>query len=898
MAQVPLTVGPESHEVLVRKRRFQKSPRCPAYLGVVLEGAPSRNQHPLSAQKAKWQARRYLLAELADCNSSSRGFAPLSVKRYHPGGPGAPPGGRAGQPRAPESGGDLRELPGVHHFVPEQDTPKRWKQLEQWVADLQAEVVSLRGHKDYCERATLSLLQELRRAIVQLQDSELKKLKQELHHAAWGPEKEALEPPEPEQDAGPGQEVGGGPGGPDPDQEEAGTPGLERKGTKQEANLRLTKLARKLEQEEQNRDVACSALQRSQEEASQRVDQEVARLQAQVTKLGEEMSLRFLKREAKLCGFLQKSFLALEKVGAGSWWGSAVSPAPGSQQWTGLSQRMKASESTRLKVESSLREELESRWHNLQELAEERLRALRAQCKVGSSGWAQAGRLVGHRSQATSVLQQEECYLLEQCRGLDRAVVQLTRFVRQNQVSLNRVLLAEQKGRDTKGHLEESQAGELAAYFQENMEAMQLASEQAQQETQSTLELLQEKRQALEGSVAELVRQVGDLNDHFLALSWRLDLQEQTLTQKLCEAKSEWEGAERRSMEGLAWCRKEAQAYLREVRETVDSLPRQIEAVSDRCVLHKSDSDLKISAEGKAREFEVEAMRQELAALLSSVQLLREGNPGRKIAEIQGKLATNQIMKLENSIQDNKTIQNLKFNSQIKMSKEEMATLKECLAGPWSEEGPQALTLDSRKVLMSRVRQQFIKNVASGELVPVNHWGVYQAVRWLQWKAVLMNQVARWRPRTALERSLGRAAGACPPAPRLAPFPEINRPLLYLSEPGIPSRGSGGPGDALLLPKPSGAQPPPSSGPSHQEAQQPGIHSHSGSVPPQSARRRICACRLCPPHLPGAQQRSGSSRPHLGSKQCLFVHSAAPSSCLSKKAWLIWAAGPATCFGA
>lgn len=38
MAQVPLTVGPESHEVLVRKRRFQKSPRCPAYLGVVLEG--------------------------------------------------------------------------------------------------------------------------------------------------------------------------------------------------------------------------------------------------------------------------------------------------------------------------------------------------------------------------------------------------------------------------------------------------------------------------------------------------------------------------------------------------------------------------------------------------------------------------------------------------------------------------------------------------------------------------------------------------------------------------------------------------------------------------------------------------------------------------------------------
>lgn len=65
----------------------------------------------------------------------------------------------------------------------------------------------------------------------------------------------------------------------------------------------------------------------------------------------------------------------------------------------------------------------------------------------GQLGLGTGGALVGHRSQATSVLQQEECYLLEQCRGLDRAVVQLTKFVRQNQVSLNRVLLAEQKGR-------------------------------------------------------------------------------------------------------------------------------------------------------------------------------------------------------------------------------------------------------------------------------------------------------------------------------------------------------------------------------------------------------------------------------------------------------------------
>ncbi|KAM8777552.1 coiled-coil domain-containing protein 154 [Rhynchonycteris naso] len=672
----------------------------------------------LSAQKAKWQAQRGLLAKLADSNPSSGASPPSQLSTItledlefllEEGLTSPEPLSLEETPQRYESSCLVSTT-----AVPEQDTPTRWKQLEQWVADLQAEVVSLRRHKDHCERATLSLLLELRQvqASAQLQDKELKKLKQEVQQAAWAPEKEGLELPSP-QNQNKMQAL---------DKrlvevrealtqirKKQALQDSERKGTEQEADLRLAKLAGKLEQEEQNREVACSALQRSQEEAGQRVDHEVARLQAQVTKLGEEMSLRFLKREAKLCDFLQKSFLALEK-------------------------RMKASESTRLKAESSLREELDSRWQSLQELAEERMQTLRGQCK------------------------QEECYLLEQCQGLDRAVVQLTKFVRQNQVSLNRVLLAEQKARDTKSHLEESQAGELAAYLQENLEAVQQAGELARQEAHSTLELLQEKSQSLEGSVAELARQMRDLSDHFLALSWRLDLQEQTLTQKLCEAKSEWEGAERRSLEGLAQCQKEAQAYLREVRETVDSLPLQIEAISDKCVLHKSDSDLKISAEGKAREFEVGAMRQELAALLSSVQLLRQGNPGRKIAEIQGKLATfqNQIMKLENSIQDNKTIQNLKFNSETKLRMEEMATLKEYLMCLERGEGPGALAAGSRKVLVSLVRQQFIKDVASGEVVPVNCWGVYQAARWLHWKAVLMNRVTQRRPRTVLERSFGQ----------------------------------------------------------------------------------------------------------------------------------------------
>lgn len=116
--------------------------------------------------------------------------------------------------------------------------------------------------------------------------------------------------------------------------------------------------------------------------------------------------------------------------------------------------------------------------------------------------------------------------------------------------------------RAAKGHLENRRAGELAAYLQENLAATQMAGELAQREIRSALELvrrrprsdllagplprcrqhtqpgppqLQEKSQALEVSVTELVRQVKDMSDHFLALSWRLDLQEQTLSLKLQE---------------------------------------------------------------------------------------------------------------------------------------------------------------------------------------------------------------------------------------------------------------------------------------------------------------------------------------------------------------------------
>ncbi|XP_076434276.1 coiled-coil domain-containing protein 154 isoform X12 [Peromyscus maniculatus bairdii] len=558
-------------------------------------------------------------------------------------------------------------------LIPEHDTPKQRKLLEQWVAELQAEVLRLRGHKDRCEHVTLGLLRELLqvRAHVQQQASELHQLRQEVQQAARSPKKEALE-----------------------------LSGPQSQNQIKALDKRVTKLTDLLRQEEQGREAACSTLQRNQEDTNQKVDRGLAKMQDQVTKFSEDLSIRFLKRETKLCSFLQKCFMAME-------------------------QRMKSSESTRLMAESSLREELESRWQKLHELTEERLRALRTQ------------------------REEEEGHLLEQCRGLDKAVVYLTKFVRQNQVSLNRVLLAEQKAREAKVSLEESQAGELATYVHENLEAVQMAGKLAQQETQGALELLQEKSQVLEGSVAGLDQKLKGLNDHCLALSWKLDLQERTVDLKLSQVQAAWEGVERKSLQGLVQWLKEVSAHLQEVQEKVNSLPQQIESVSNKCVLHQNDVDLKISAEGKAREFAVDALRQELATVLMSVQFLKEENPGRKIAEIQGQLATfqKQIIKLENSLQANKTIQNLKFNNETKLRTEEIATLRENMLSLWSEEGPWPLTLGSKRVFMSLVRQRFfIKDIALGELVSVNSWGVYQAVRWLQWKTVLLNLMAQQRP--------------------------------------------------------------------------------------------------------------------------------------------------------
>lgn len=79
--------------------------------------------------------------------------------------------------------------------TPQHASPMRPAPHPGRVADLQAEVASLRGHKDRCERAMLSLLREMLqlRACGQLQDAELKRLQQDVRQAVQAPDKEVLE---------------------------------------------------------------------------------------------------------------------------------------------------------------------------------------------------------------------------------------------------------------------------------------------------------------------------------------------------------------------------------------------------------------------------------------------------------------------------------------------------------------------------------------------------------------------------------------------------------------------------------------------------------------------------------------------------------------------------------
>ncbi|XP_074135751.1 coiled-coil domain-containing protein 154 isoform X17 [Sminthopsis crassicaudata] len=573
------------------------------------------------------------------------------------------------------------------------------------VVDLQAEVVCLRGQKERSDQAVLSLLRELLqiRARIQVQDSELELIRDEVKQLARIPEKEACEP-----SSAIGRshmelmekrlvEV-----------REALTQvsrkqalqETEKKNFETELTLRLDKLNGDLKEEAEGRETACSTLLQSQEESACRTSRDIAGIQAQALQLGEEMSLKFLKREAKLCGHLQKNFLAIEK-------------------------KMKVSENTRLKSEKNLWEELEVKWQKIQVLNEDHFRSLKHQ-------------------------QEEESRLLDQCRALDKAVIQLTEFVRENQTSLNRILQAEQKNRDAQEQYEKESVEKFTIQLHNDISAVRESFDIAHREARSELEKIQEKSQVLEESIGRLVREVRDLSDHFVALSWKFDLQEQTLNLKMSEAKKECSEEEKKALEKFIQWQNETIVHLKELQEKVESFLKQIGDVNDRCLLHRNDSDQKIITESRTRKHEMGIVKQELAVVLSALQLLKEDNPNRKIAEIQGKLTTfqSQIMKMENNIQDNKTIQNLKFNTETKLRVEEIAHLRENVMQLWSEEGPWTLTLGSKRMLMSLVRQRFfIKDVGPDEVTQINRWGIYQAVRWLKWKTLLLKLLAKGRPR-------------------------------------------------------------------------------------------------------------------------------------------------------
>lgn len=164
---------------------------------------------------------------------------------------------------------------------------------------------------------------------------------------------------------------------------------------------------------------------------------------------------------------------------------------------------------------------------------------------------------------------------------------------------------------------------------------------------------------------------------------------------------------------------------------------------------------------------------------------------------------------------------------------EETASLRDSIMRLRSEEGPWSLRLGSRGVLTPLGKQRsFVKDAGPGDAVPVNHWGVYQAVRWAVGSHLLETpRPGVWggpgeAPRPGgMSRVSGQVAAveggphepggpaeaervpgevllprACTPAHIRAPFPEINGQLLSLLESRAPSQEL-----TLLLPEPSQA---------------------------------------------------------------------------------------------
>ncbi|XP_045397031.1 coiled-coil domain-containing protein 154 isoform X4 [Lemur catta] len=628
--------------------------------------------------------------------------------------------------------------------VPEQDSAKHWKQLEQWVSSLQAEVACLRGQEERREHATLGLLRELLqvRALVRVQDAELQRLQQEVQRAAPAPEKETPEPPGPQSQnqmqaldqrylhirsqAQPWREGGDWASGrqwsaPEPlprwvvllgEQHTCVGP-AERPGSDGASAAHGGDTVGGRQQEPPRRDpqppkTAPRALGLSEAapvcqagggtgspEAGQEAD--AAGLRAQGRRAGDGPQGGQADRLAEAGGAEPGGSLQRPAEGPG---GRQPAGGPRGGQDAGPGDHARRGDEPSLPEEGGQAVRLPS--EELPGPGEEDEGGGELAAAAGGPPAGGAGGPLGGAAGADGGA----------AAGPVRAVQGGARPA---------------GGRPPPGAVPGPGRG-CGPADQVRAAEPGVAEPRPAGRAEGSL---REKSQVLEASVAQLAAQLKDLSDQFLTLSCRLDLQGQVLGLRLSEAKTEWEGAERKSLEDLARWQKEVAVQLQGLWEKVDGLPRQIEGVSDKCVLHKSDSDIRISAEGRARESEVGALRRELAALLSAVQLLKEDNPGRKIAEMQGRMATfqNQIIKLENSIQANRTIQNLQFNTETKLRAQKMAALRDS-ARLWGEEGPWARALGSRKAHTSPGRQRFfVKDVAPGE-VPVNRWGVYQATRW------------------------------------------------------------------------------------------------------------------------------------------------------------------------
>uniref|UniRef100_M3XLI6 Uncharacterized protein n=2 Tax=Latimeria chalumnae TaxID=7897 RepID=M3XLI6_LATCH len=380
-----------------------------------------------------------------------------------------------------------------------------------------------------------------------------------------------------------------------------------------------------------------------------------------------------------------------------------------------LEKCMQSSKYTQLQSEKSLKKEFVKNWNTFRAVNEETVQAIKI------------------------YQQTEAAKLLKQYKTLDQNYSKLTQFVKDGKVLLEKVLRAEIIKRDAQGKKLAGKTEGLCEHVRVAIATLQQAIGGVQQTLDNEIKKLLAKVTLMEESSSQEKRVVLDLEARIEATTSMLSLQEHMMSVQLSEVKKNWLDFERKKIETISQTQIALQTQIEELRERVEAEDT------------KEDLDSRMEADLQAKAQDVTSVRRSRESLHSNVSLMKGENVPRNIAEIQGKLEAFQIqtIKFENSMEDIRTTLNLRLAKETEMRVEEITNLREDLIRLDTEVRSWIQKIRLQELHHTQAnRKLFIKEIGAAEATEINRWGIYQAVRWMQWKIILKKLLNKKRERT------------------------------------------------------------------------------------------------------------------------------------------------------